>query len=105
MQPQPRVVVAVISMEGCEACADYVPRLQAITPSYERAGISVMFIDAQDPRPEAQAWMDKYKITATPTTLVLKNLDYGGGVWKLEGSQSDAAIKQLMDFAYSQAVR
>lgn len=96
-----RVVVVVIGMAGCPACEDYIPRVEALAPSYARV-VPVMYLDAASQDPRVQAWMDEYKIEHTPTTLVLRRQDHlGGGVWRMEGSVDDASIRQTFDFAYS----
>ena len=102
--PNARVVVVVVGQPGCGACEEYLPKVQAIAPSYARV-LPIVILSAADPRPEVQAWMDQYKIEATPTTLVLRRRELGGGVWKMEGLQDDAVIRQVMDFAYAQSVR
>jgi len=104
LAPNARVVVVVIGQPGCGACEAFIPRVQAIAPSFARV-VPTIFMNAADLRPEIQAWMDQYGIDATPTTLVLRRRSLGGGVWKLEGSQDDATIRQIMDFAYAQSVR
>jgi thiol-disulfide isomerase/thioredoxin len=99
--PDARVIVAVISMDGCPACQDYVPRVEGLAGSYRRAGVPVVYLNAADPRPDVQAWMDRYGVTATPTTLVIQRQDLGGGVWRSEGNQDERTIKNTLDFAYS----
>lgn len=102
--PNSRVIVVVIGQPGCGACEEFVPKMQALAVPFARV-VPVIFMNAADPRPEVQRWMDQYNISATPTTLVLKRKELGGGVWKLEGSQEDVACRQIMDFAYAQSVR
>lgn len=102
--PDAKVVVVVISMDGCPACQDYVPRVEGLAGAYRRAGVPIIYLDAADQRPAVQEWMDQYQVTATPTTLILRRHELGGGVWKSEGTQDDRSIKQALDFAYGLSV-
>lgn len=105
MAPEPRIIIVVVHLEGCPACEDYVPRLRALSGSYERMGIPVLYVDANDQRAEAQRWMDEYDIQEMPSTLVIKNEKLGGGKWKMAGALDDRAIRQMLDFAYAEARR
>lgn len=102
---EPRVVIVIVHMHGCPACEEYVPQVKALSGPYERQGIPVLYIEADDQRPEAQRWMNDYDIQDLPTTLVLKNKQFGGGVWKMTGSQDEAQIRQMLDFAHYEATR
>jgi thiol-disulfide isomerase/thioredoxin len=99
-----KVVMVVISMADCPACEDYLPRFQRIAANYAQVGIPVLYLDAEDEDSGVQAWMDGHGVEATPTTLLLRRPEAGGGVWKLDGSQPDAAIQQAFDFAYAKAL-
>ncbi len=105
MAPEPRIVIVVVHLAGCPACEEYVPRLRALSGSYERMGIPVLYVNAEDQRPEAQRWMDEYDIQEMPSTLVIKNKKLGGQVWKIAGAQDERAIRQMLDFAYAEAKR
>lgn len=102
--PGARVVVVVVTMPGCPACHEYLPRVQEIAPSYQRV-VPIVYLSADDQRPAVQAWMDQYRVEAVPATLILRRRSLGGGVWKLDGAQSPEQLRALMDYAYSLGVR
>lgn len=66
---QSRVVVAVVAMEGCGACEEYLPRFKQIAKKYEHC-LPIIVLDAA--KPEHGAIADRYRVYETPTTLILR---------------------------------
>lgn len=102
------VAVVVVAMAGCPACEEYEPRFRRFVPYYR--SLRFVHIDALDQRPAAQEWMDRYQVSATPSTLVVRRTasdrpELRYEVWKIDGSVDDATIKQTLDFAYSLTFR
>lgn len=93
-----RAIVMVVSQDGCGACEDYLPRFEKVAAPYS-AAIPIIKLDAADERPEAQQLMDQVKTESTPTTYVLRHNSLGGGVWRIEGSQDENTIRQLLEWA------
>lgn len=97
--PPPRVLVIVVSQEGCGHCEEYMPRFVRIAAAYP--DVAMMAMDANDDRDEAQRWMEQFKVESTPTTYVLRHHALGGGAWRVEGAVDDATIARTLDFARS----
>lgn len=93
------VMVIVASQPGCPACDDYLPRFERLAAPYAAQGLPILHIDTNDERPEAQVWMDRARVTSTPSTYVVQHLRRGGRAWKVEGAVDDATIAQLLDYA------
>lgn len=86
-------VIVVFAMKDCPACEEYMPRFQAVANQF--AGrVPYQVLDAN--APSAQAVADRFKIEATPTTMVLRRPT---GAIKAEGSLSDADILRLFNIA------
>ena len=93
---QANVVVIVFVMDGCGACKHYLPRLHRVAEPYRRAGIPILVYDAASADQRVQDLADRFKVTATPTTIVAKR---GPGFLRVEGSIADEEIRELMDIA------
>ena len=87
-------IIAVIGMPGCPACEEHMPRVQVAAARHP--GVQVYIINAESQAPEAQAFLNKYGIQATPTTLVLRR---PVGVIKREGALEDAELEGLFQIA------
>jgi thioredoxin-related protein len=102
------VIVVVFGLEGCPACADYTPRLLDRLRQRDNANdffvyqgalenkIPVLFYDGGSEDEKVQAFADRYKVNAMPTTLVLRR---GTGVLKAEGALDDGRINALLGLA------
>lgn len=93
-----RVVVIVFAMPGCGACEEFLPRFAKLAAPYRRKGLPVFVFDAASPDPGLQAFADQYKVSGTPTTLVLPR---GQGVIRREGALDDAESQLLLDRAFA----
>jgi thiol-disulfide isomerase/thioredoxin len=103
-----KVVVIVFAMPECGACEAYIPRLAAragkhagafqVYPSTRprAAAIPILVYDVASPDRDVQALADRYAVSATPTTLVLRR---GPGSFKVEGGLDDAQIDHLLHIA------
>lgn len=86
-------VIVVFAMRECPACADYMPRFQAVAGQF--AGrVPYQILDAN--APDVQELANRFDIAATPTTLVLRR---PAGAIKAEGSLSDGEILRLFNIA------
>lgn len=83
----------MLKMQGCGACAEYEPRFRQIASAYQHC-LPVLILDANDPQHAPIA--DKYRVVATPTTLVLRR---SGGQARWEGAISDAEIHYIFQVA------
>jgi thiol-disulfide isomerase/thioredoxin len=91
--PPANAVVVVFAMKECPACADYMPRFQAVASQFAgRVGYQILDANA----PGVQALAERFNIEATPTTLVLRR---PVGAIKAEGSLSDGEILHLFNVA------
>jgi len=103
-----KVLIAVFAMPGCGACDEYLPRFGRQVRRFQQAGapfhiwhpgdeivpgmIPVLIYDAAADNAELQAFADRLKIVATPTTAMLTR----PSVVKVEGAIDDAQIEQLL---------
>ena len=94
MSRESAVAVVVFVMQGCPACHEYAPAVQAAQRRHP--GIPVYILDAASRDPSIKALADRHDIRATPTTLVLRR---PAGVIKVEGSLDGATLEQLMQIA------
>ena len=108
---QTNVVVIVFGMEGCGACEHYIPRLineanqlaaQGFPFVVEPAAplvpgqIPIMLYDAASDDKGVIELADRYKVHATPTTIVMMR---GPGSFKCEGSLANNQIQWLLMMA------
>ncbi len=84
--------VLLFVMQGCPACTSFKPRFERLAAPYRRAGVSVQIIDVG--RYVSQA--NQYKVTATPTTLVVRN---GRVVRRLVGAVEDGQVQEALEKA------
>lgn len=103
------VLIAVFAMPDCHACESFTPKIAAAAHAAGRpfqvhdertpirkGAVPVVFYDVSQPDPEISAFADRYKVEATPTTLVLTR---SGGVFKVEGALTDEQIAHLLQIA------
>lgn len=83
-------------MAGCSACHNFVPRLVKLGAPYRARGLPIMLIDI-DKSARGQALANQYKVSATPTTLVIGN---GRIKMRRVGAVDDAVIAQMLDSAF-----
>lgn len=83
-------------MTGCDPCKEYLPRFKRLAHEYQsRLHIRVVNIATADKR--AQDAAIKFKVKATPTTLVLDSQDK---ILKREtGAITNKKIEALLKFA------
>lgn len=104
-----KVVIIVFGMPDCGACEDYLPRFSARVARRGRplhiyrpgkpvptGAVPILVYDVASPDREIQALADRYAISATPATLVLRR---GPGAFKVEGSLDDAQIDHVLALA------
>lgn len=65
--PEYPIVVVVFGMEGCPACASYIPKFREVARAWQ-GRVPAFVVDAN----QQPAAADFYGITDTPTTLVLR---------------------------------
>ena len=104
-----RVVVVVFAMKGCGACEEYAPRFERYVDHFRTNGvpfvwntmkpapgqIPVLLLDAASPDESIQAFADKLKISATPTTCVMTKFN----TTKVEGALPNDEIHRILDHA------
>lgn len=111
-----RALLVVFVMPGCGACEEYLPRLLKLINQHQMAGapfhvwqpgdplrpgmIPVLIYDAASEDPELQAFADRLKITATPTTALMTRTNTA----RVEGAIDDAQAHRLL-MAAAQANR
>ena len=87
----PPAIIIVVTMAGCDACAEYLPIFRRIAHRHPK--IPVHYVDAAAQR-GSQAWQiaERYGVRATPTTRVLRR---GPGSIKVEGAQDADYVEWL----------
>lgn len=104
-----KVVIIVFGMPGCGACEAYLPRFSARAARHGRrlhvyrpgrpvpaGAVPILVYDAASPDEGVQDLANRYAISSTPSTLVLRR---GPGAFKVEGNLSDAQIDHLLGLA------
>ena len=94
---QAPIVVVYITQQGCGACEQYHPIFATAAGPYATAGLPFVQVDAANADPEAQQWMTKMGVTATPTVLVVKR--FRGIIGRLEGVSDPVSTRRLLDTA------
>lgn len=91
----PPAIIIVVTMAGCDACAEYLPVFRQVAKRH--VTVPVHYVDAAAER-GSQAWQiaERYGVRATPTTLVLRR---GPGSIKVEGSQDADYVEWLFKVA------
>jgi hypothetical protein len=79
-------------MAGCPACTEFLPRFGRISAPLRARGLPVHVGDITKRGP-AQAWAERLKVEATPTTVVLRS---DGKSYRRVGAVSDAEIAKLL---------
>jgi thiol-disulfide isomerase/thioredoxin len=111
-----RALIVVFVMPGCGACEEFLPRLLKLVAQHQAAGtpfrvwqpgqplhpgeIPVLIYDAASEDAELQAFADRLKITATPTTALMTRTNTA----RVEGAIDDAQASRLL-LAAAQANR
>src|SRR6185436_5836714 len=92
------VFVALVVLEGCGACEEFKPRFLRAAERLQRRnpGIPVGIYLADDPRPDVQAFLDRFQVQATPTLLILCR---GPGSISVVGSVDSLQLDGMMDMA------
>lgn len=107
-----KVVVIVFAMHECPACDHYLPRFLAEVEALKQHGypfvvyepdavlppgsIPVIVYDAASENVDIQKLADRYKVEATPTTIVVPR---GPGGFKCEGSLANNQIQWVLMMA------
>lgn len=105
------VAIIVFAMHECPACEHYVPRLVEQVNTLRQRGapllvydhgvtvppqaIPVLVYDASSEDTEVQKLADRFKVEATPTTIVLSRR----GSFKCEGNLANNQIEWLLTMA------
>lgn len=92
-----RVVVVVFTIEGCDACNSYKPRVQKIAVRYQQI-VPIVVLDANDPRNAALA--TRLNVGPVPATFVLRKPT---GIIRVEGEIPDSQVAWLFDIAAREA--
>jgi hypothetical protein len=103
-----RALIVVFVMPGCGACEEFLPRFLALIGHHQAAGlpfrvwqpgqhlnpgeIPVLVYDAASEDPELQAFADRLKITATPTTALMTRASTA----RIEGALDDDQARRLL---------
>lgn len=91
------VIVVLVEQEGCGACAEYHPIFERVAVPYAQAGVPILRVDASDPDPNAQRFMDTHGVNSTPTVIVATI--YRAALGRLEGVASEMDTRRLLDVA------
>jgi thioredoxin-like negative regulator of GroEL len=94
-----RVVVVVFKMEGCPACAEYMPTFKRVAARY-RGLFPIYIVDAADQRYEHLA--TRLGVNAVPVTFILRKPT---GMLKSEGALGPEELQGLLDSAAREASR
>ena len=92
------VFVALVVLDGCGACEEFEPRFRRAVDRLRRRNpdIPVGVYKADDPDPEVQAFLDRFKVVSTPTLLILCR---GPGSISVVGSVDSNQLDGFMDMA------
>lgn len=85
--------LAVFFQHGCPACDEFSPRVKRMSFPYRVQGLTVAFVDVNG-QGEGARLGQKYKITATPTTIAWAD---DGWQQRIEGSLPDENLRELLD--------
>jgi thioredoxin-like negative regulator of GroEL len=91
------IVVVVFVMDGCDACAEYVPRFQHVARQFS-GKIPAFIVDVNSPQGGPLA--DRFMVEATPTTVILRR---PSGAIRAEGALPDTEVGQIFQFAATHA--
>ncbi len=107
-----RVVIVVFAMPSCPACHEYLPKLEKQIHTFQEHGhpflvwsegmsiepgtIPILIYDVTKQDQSVQEFADKFDVKGLPTTIFLPRI---GGWHKLEGSQDDTTIYNLLTTA------
>jgi thiol-disulfide isomerase/thioredoxin len=88
--------VVVFHMNGCGPCEEYLPRFRKIASGYKNR-LSIRAVNITRTERRIQATVIKFKVEATPTTLVIDDSDT---VLKRKvGALDEREIERLLEFA------
>jgi hypothetical protein len=92
------VFVALVILDGCGACEEFKPRFLRAVEKLQRRnpGLPVGIYQADDPRPDVQEFLDRFKVESTPTMLILCR---GPGSISVVGSVDSLQLDGLLDMA------
>jgi thioredoxin-like negative regulator of GroEL len=85
----PSAVVFV--QQGCPACHEFLPRFARASIPFRARGGKVHVVDINASK-QAAAQADKFKVRATPTTVVFSPQ----GFRKIEGAAAEADVARLL---------
>jgi thioredoxin-related protein len=91
--PKSDKTVVVFHMHGCPACSDYLPRFRRVAVKY-RPFVAIKQVILSK---GTEAEMDRYKIRAFPTTVILDAT--GKAIKKVEGSMPAGEIAKIFEQA------
>jgi len=94
---QPRIVVVLFTIEGCQACTEYKPRFARIASAY-REHVPILMLDANDPQNANLA--GRLNVEGVPATFVLRR---PSGIIRMVGSVPDSQIAWLLGVAAREA--
>lgn len=88
--------VIVFHMTGCGPCAEYLPRFRQIALKYKDR-LEIRSVNLYRTEKRLQDAAIKFKVEATPTTIVLSDSD--SVLRRKVGSITNREIEQLLEFA------
>lgn len=107
-----KVAVVVFAMGECPACEHYLPRFVAEVEALRaqnypflvwapgaaipQGSIPILIYDAASPDVDVQKLADRFKVEATPTTIVMSR---GAGSFKCEGGLANNQISWVLMMA------
>lgn len=93
------VVVALVTMEGCGACQEFMPTFTGIAESFAKRGLPIVHLDAATQDPATLAFLNKHGVEATPT-VIAATLNRGP-VARLEGAVSGDETRRFFETAWA----
>ena len=93
------VLVVYVEQEGCGACEEYLPIFEKMAAPYAQRGLPIIKLDAGSTDPDAQAFMNRHGVEATPTVIAATL--YRGPVGRLEGVSTEVETRRLLDIAWA----
>jgi thiol-disulfide isomerase/thioredoxin len=102
------IVIAVFHQAGCGHCEEYLPKFRRVASEYgpvledgkptignPNGGIVSLIYDC-DSKEKYDAYAAGFKVEATPTTLILRHNNYGGGLVRYESNMDEPQIHEMM---------
>ena len=81
----------IVTRDGCSHCEDYIPKVEEVLDEYDIVGYNLNYSDLSEE--DDEEFYNKYGISATPTTVFIKD---GKEVSILQRIEGDVSKEKLI---------